>query len=283
MIWIIISAIVIAAVSFYDFSWSNATNNIRNEVVFENRHKTYGAYALRVEYGRQVIISFITVALLFGGLIYASKYMGGGKMSVITTDTEGDYKIVDVDQPKKPKVEVYKLPTLTQPPPKFDLFKLVNPTAKNDPVLDSLPDMKNKMAGNVNAKGDTSSNNNKLVLEDLPIDDKKCLDCPPAEYVVAQVEELPAFKGWKEYLKKNLKVPQDALEIGIQGKVYVEFTVMADGSVANVKIKSGLLKSVDNEAVRIIKNMPAKWEPGKINGNAVNVRLVQPITINANK
>ncbi|MFI5204057.1 MAG: energy transducer TonB [Flavobacteriales bacterium] len=285
MIWIIIIATLIAAVSFYDFSWSNATNNIRNEVVFENRHKTYGAYALRVEYGKQVIISFVAVALLFGGLVFASKFIGGSK-SISITDNEMyiDVDLAKLKEKEEPKEEVYKVPVKTQPLPKFDLFKLINPTAKNDPVEDSVLIDMNKTAGNVDAKGDTLNGKDKLVFDPLPFDDGKCKDCPEDKtYGDTDVEELPTFSGLAKYLQKNVKYPYDAREIGIEGKVFVEFTVMKDGSVTDVKIKNKLYQSLEKEALRVIKNMPATWEPGKINGHKVNVRVKQPISFILNK
>jgi protein TonB len=134
-------------------------------------------------------------------------------------------------------------------------------------------------------KGDSTSKNINI-LDDIPVDPKSkpCEGCENNDTLrITDLTELPVFAGWKPYLKKNLKITPDALDIGLNGKIYVQFTVLKDGSVTDVKIKSGLLKSMDNEVLRVIKNMPAKWEPGKINGHPVNVRLVQPITINVSK
>ena len=56
----------------------------------------------------------------------------------------------------------------------------------------------------------------------------------------------------------------------------VQFIINKSGEVSNVEIAKGIGGGCDEEAVRVIKNMPS-WKPGKQNGLAVNVRMVIPI------
>ncbi|MCK7535289.1 MAG: energy transducer TonB [Marinilabiliales bacterium] len=83
------------------------------------------------------------------------------------------------------------------------------------------------------------------------------------------VENAPAFPGGDgarmKFLQENIKYPQMARESGIQGTVYVTFVVERNGSVTDVKILRGIGGGCDEEAVRVVKNMP-KWEPGKQRG-----------------
>jgi TonB family protein len=94
------------------------------------------------------------------------------------------------------------------------------------------------------------------------------------------VEEIPEFKGGidklYEYLNKNISYPKMAKEKGIQGRVFVQFVVWRDGSIGNIKIVRGAHETLDNEAIRVVKNMP-KWDPGRLRGKAVNVRFILPI------
>jgi protein TonB len=73
-----------------------------------------------------------------------------------------------------------------------------------------------------------------------------------------------------QYLKENLHYPQEAMDLGIQGKCYFTFTVEEDGSITEVKVTRGIPRCMqcDKEAVRLIKNMP-KWKPTIENGKAV--------------
>jgi protein TonB len=94
------------------------------------------------------------------------------------------------------------------------------------------------------------------------------------------VEDQPTFPGGDEarikYLQDNIHYPEMAKESGIQGTVYVTFVVEKDGRITNVKVLRGIGGGCDEEAVRIIKNMP-KWKPGKQRGRAVRAQFNMPI------
>ena len=94
------------------------------------------------------------------------------------------------------------------------------------------------------------------------------------------VEESPEYPGGDgarlSFLRSNIKYPQSAREIGIQGTVYVEFVVEKDGSISNVSIIRGIGGGCDEEAVRVVKMMP-KWNRGKQRGKEVRVSFKMPI------
>lgn len=94
------------------------------------------------------------------------------------------------------------------------------------------------------------------------------------------VEDQPNFPGGDEarilYLKDNIKYPQMARESGIQGTVYVTFVVERNGSVTDVKVLRGIGGGCDEEAIRVIENMP-KWNAGKQRGKPVRVQFNMPI------
>lgn len=94
------------------------------------------------------------------------------------------------------------------------------------------------------------------------------------------VENAPAFPGGdiarQKFLQDNIKYPQMARESGIQGSVFVTFVVERNGSVTDVKLLRGIGGGCDEEAIRVIKNMP-RWEPGKQRGKPVRVQFNMPI------
>ncbi len=100
------------------------------------------------------------------------------------------------------------------------------------------------------------------------------------EEIFTIVEENPGYPGGDEarmeYLRKNIKYPVIAKESGVQGTVYVTFVVEKDGSVTDVKVLRGIGGGCDEEAVRVVKEMP-KWTPGKQRGKAVRVQFSIPI------
>ena len=96
------------------------------------------------------------------------------------------------------------------------------------------------------------------------------------------VEEMPQFKGGDaklmEFLMMNMKYPESAIKAKQQGRAVVGFVVGKDGTVSNVYIeKSTGYDVLDNEAMRVVKSMPA-WEPGKQKGKPVDVNYFVPIT-----
>lgn len=94
------------------------------------------------------------------------------------------------------------------------------------------------------------------------------------------VESMPMFPGGEEarlkYLNENVKYPLMAKEAGIQGKVFLEFVVEKDGSVTGVKVIRGIGGGCDEEALRVVEDMP-RWIPGKQRGVPVRVRFNMPI------
>ena len=95
------------------------------------------------------------------------------------------------------------------------------------------------------------------------------------------VEQYPSFPGGEgamfSYISNNLQYPEKAQENGIQGRVVVKFIVEKDGSISNVEVNRSVDPDLDNEAMRVIKNMP-KWNPAKQNGTEVRAYYYVPVT-----
>lgn len=102
----------------------------------------------------------------------------------------------------------------------------------------------------------------------------------PKTGVFTTVEEMPEFPGGVDALQtfvySSMKYPEIAFENGIEGQVYVKFVVDNTGSITNAKISRGVDPSLDKEAIRIVESMP-KWNPGKQNGEAVDVAFTMPV------
>lgn len=93
-------------------------------------------------------------------------------------------------------------------------------------------------------------------------------------------ENMPVFPGGQDalfsFLSKNINYPQLAMEMGVQGMVFVQFVVEKDGSVSNVILTRGRDALLDKEAMRVIKQLP-NWKPGLQNGKPVRVRMSLPV------
>ena len=104
--------------------------------------------------------------------------------------------------------------------------------------------------------------------------------------VYTSVERNPEFPGgeakFNEYIKNNLKYPDEARKNNVEGRVFLMLIVEKDGSLSNIKVIRGIAAGCDEEAVRLLKNSP-KWIPGINNGHPVRVSYVQPIRFSLNE
>ena len=100
-------------------------------------------------------------------------------------------------------------------------------------------------------------------------------------YNMAMVQQQPKFPGGAsemyKWLGNNIKYPEKAKKEGVRGKVIVDFVITKTGKTDKVRVVRGLHPALDEEAMRVIKAMPA-WTPGKQNGQPVNVSYTLPIT-----
>ena len=83
-------------------------------------------------------------------------------------------------------------------------------------------------------------------------------------------------RGLINYINKTRVYPYDAYQHKIQGRVICSFIVNTDGSICNITVLKGLCPSIDEEAKRIIQEMP-NWKAGKLNDETVPVHCILPI------
>jgi len=64
-----------------------------------------------------------------------------------------------------------------------------------------------------------------------------------------------------EYIKKNTNYPELALQDSVEGRVFINFIINADGSIGTISILRKVREDIDNECIRVVKGMP-KWKHG---------------------
>ncbi|WP_456439941.1 energy transducer TonB [Psychroserpens sp.] len=112
------------------------------------------------------------------------------------------------------------------------------------------------------------------------------------EVPFAVIENVPVFPGceggtrqeqiecfqtkMQEHVNKNFNYPERALELEMQGKVYVLFVIDKTGRVSKIRSR-GPDQILEKEAERIISLLP-KMIPGKQRGKEVNMPYSIPIT-----
>ena len=107
------------------------------------------------------------------------------------------------------------------------------------------------------------------MIEDVPI-------YPGCERVAKSQRRNCFQEQINKHIRRNFRYPEIAQEMGIQGRVYVNFIIAKDGTIQNIRMR-GPDKNLEKEAQRIISKLP-NMTPGKQRGRAVRVPFSIPIT-----
>ncbi|ODS78701.1 MAG: hypothetical protein ABS46_16670 [Cytophagaceae bacterium SCN 52-12] len=95
------------------------------------------------------------------------------------------------------------------------------------------------------------------------------------------VEEMPEFPGGNKellrFLAKHIRYPGEAVRAGVQGKVYLAFTINKEGHIRAPRVLQGLGYGTDEEALRVVTSMP-RWKPARQNQQPVSVEYTLPIS-----
>lgn len=126
------------------------------------------------------------------------------------------------------------------------------------------------------------------VIEEVEVVEEELAE----EVPFAIIEEVPTFPGCEKlakserrscfqermdrHVRRTFRYPEIAQEMGIQGRVYVQFIIDEKGNITNIQLR-GPDKNLEKEARRIIEKLP-KMIPGKQRGRAVRVPFSYPIT-----
>ena len=104
--------------------------------------------------------------------------------------------------------------------------------------------------------------------------------------VFTAVEQVPEFPGgyqaFSGYLSKNLKYPEVARLIGIDGRLVMTFVVEKNGHIVDATPKNCIGAGCEAEAVRLLEASPV-WKPGIQDGKPVRVQYSIPISFSVGK
>ena len=81
-----------------------------------------------------------------------------------------------------------------------------------------------------------------------------------------------------DHVLSKLSYPTNARRKGIQGIVYVSFTISKEGEIIDEQIEKGIGGGCDEEALRVIKSFNQRFIPAIYKGEAVDVRVIAPLT-----
>lgn len=122
-----------------------------------------------------------------------------------------------------------------------------------------------------------------VTYDDNGIASEKCFDASGNATTTGLCvsDRRPEFPGgpdgWSNYLRKNLKYPKQAIKDNVQGEVLVQFDILTDGSVYNIKVVSAPSPELGDAAVKLLEQSP-KWQPAIEMNQVIKFTHSQSIT-----
>ncbi|WJS95048.1 energy transducer TonB [Flavobacterium johnsoniae] len=269
--------------SIYESKWT--------DLVFENKNKEYGAYQLRQESSKNSVTALFMGLLLITVIGSASVLINKLKPSVSdpTVETPPLYEdprtIVNIDPNVAPPPPAPPAPVMEQSAASAtEAIQLTNPvvaTAENA-VENIAPNTENAPAP-VNATGNGTAVNAMPTTGGGGGNGEAASVAPPTNEVLplAVLDKLPEFPGgiaqFYKYVGNNFRRPDLDAERTL--KVYVSFVVEKDGSLTDIIVRNDPGYGMGKEAIRVLKSLKTKWNPGILDGKPVRTAYSLPITI----
>jgi protein TonB len=251
----------------------NAEIQSMNDLVFENRNKAYGAYSIRQAYANNVQKALLFVLAALAAALIVTLFFHGEPMLV---DSKPNTGIVWNDFPQ------FKLTPQKRTPsaPVRRAHSNVAPTVSTRPDPEEIKEQQTDattgtLDGPLTDEEPTDPGAIETKTEVVTIAPQETHADP-----LTWVKAMPEFAGGPEalakYMRKNLKYPAIARRMSVEGIVFVSFVVDTHGNVIDVKVIKGIMKEFDEEAARVVSNMPP-WIAGHQDHTPVMVRMVLPI------
>ncbi|NJL15735.1 MAG: TonB family protein [Microscillaceae bacterium] len=86
---------------------------------------------------------------------------------------------------------------------------------------------------------------------------------------------------YREVIQK-ISYPASARRAGIEGRVYIQFSVMPDGSRQDFRVVKGIDPACDAAALEAVRQAKTPWLPAKVGGQNVRQTVSIPITFQLN-
>lgn len=263
------------------------------DLVFEGRNKEYGAYQLRRENSKTTIKAFFIALTAVTAVISIPLYMGAKTTTVprITTYTlSPSVHLIDAihhpkaDPPKKATVVPPAKSEVPKPKPTLanaTVAKTENATTDITPNAD-LPATTSPTGNSTSTgTGTTGTDSSGTATMDSPVSGEG----PESTAVYKSVDKLPQYPGGIDkfylYVGRNFRAAEEELASGTIIRVVVSFVVEKDGTMTDIKVLQNPGYGMDKEAIRVLKSLKIKWEPGKVKGNPVRTAYSLPISVKA--
>ena len=266
----------------------NFTSREWNDIIFEGKNKSYGAYEIRQSSSKRHIIAFIASVAIIVFVAFLPSIVESVASTRQASDNLSESNVLaDLQKELEEQVQekdMIREETTPPPPPLKSTIQFTAPEIVDASEITEEEEIKSQEEL-ADSKVQISSmtivgTDEEHGIDVADLEEHKSIAEDLEEKIYDVVDQSPEFPGGKNgiarYLDRNLRYPEIARENGVQGRLILRFVVNQNGEISDVNVIRGGDPSLEKEAMRVIKAMP-KWVPGKINGKAVNSYFILPI------
>ena len=245
------------------------------DIIFENRNKAYGAYALRKDYNNHLFYAFFITAtaivlVVLYPIIHNFLFPVPPPAVIFNTDITFDPTDIPIDKPivvpppPTPNVETNLKATniFVAPQVVADAVETTTEPMTPDDVAPAVPD-------------------NTSTYTDMPVANTSA--AIPTDNIdgFVSVQEAAMFMGgdvetFRAWIANRLKYPSYLEGTGITGNEIVKFAINKYGEVCDIKILKSLHPTLDKDIEKLLLSSP-HWIPAKNNGEVTKQIMTLPI------
>ncbi|MDQ3142957.1 MAG: TonB family protein [Bacteroidota bacterium] len=279
-----------------------------DDIVFEKRNKSYGAFQLRRLYGRHMSRAIIYASLMFIIIIAYPLYQS--LILNLFSDSDSEEFVMHEVQLSEPPV------LIQQGDHQKASVKIAEPSSddiQSPNIIKDKVETKSSVKPNKEPqdKPTKSKKNSDQIVEKASTNSKtdsnhttgeksgsESTDSSGSNAVFRFVSEMPLFPGCESdyetyserkkcadrrlqnFLNSNIRYPAQAIQNRTEGAVYIQFIVEKNGQISNVKISKDIGDGCGAEAKRVIElmnSLPQKWKAGHQADRAVRVQYTLPV------
>lgn len=258
--------------------WDQVQSPGRNELVFANRFREYGAYQIRSQFSKNQTLATVialSVTVFIAAMPIISEYFFPDEKEVKT-----QLKVTNIDDVKAPEEEEKEpeKPKIEEPEPQVASTEYLTPKINPDAVTESVitPPEEIRTTGKKTQDGDEGF--------DAPDFNENDGASGTGDQIATNVQIKANFPGgdraFIEYVEGEFQYPPRCFEEGINGYVKLLFAVDEAGRISRVQAieETKSCPEFTVEAIRVLKKSP-RWVPGQNNGKFLKSWREVPIRL----
>jgi protein TonB len=252
------------------------------DLVFQGKNQKYGAYQLRLNSERTTFFAFLFgICFLVGSTFILSSFSTVPEVIPSVIPSDPTIHIVNIHPPTDAIIPIKKTPKLKTPVAKTPLDNHNYQVAPKEKAV--VPVTKNTEAPIINIPTSPSGTG----TSGIPIIQGTRSEVITTASITgpvntSELDRQPSYPGgmknFYEYVGRNFE-KQEIEDEGETIRVLVSFVIEKNGTMTDIEVTQGNSEVVSKEAVRVLKSLKTKWEPGFKNNQAVRTQYTLPIVV----